>query len=206
MRSYPAASILFWSGRTWVSRRRENLQPVERAVFLLRAVFDYDYAEIATFVGKSEATCRQIFSRAKKHLAVRQHRDSPSPEMNRRLLKGFLEAVQTGNTTGLMDQLAEDVTLVADGGGKVPGAAIHPVIGRAEVLQFAVGASKRFLTTGYRVEPSEVNYQPAMIVRAGDRALVVMTIEVEASRVKTVRFIADPDKLTHLSTHYPGPW
>ena len=76
--------------------------------------------------------------------------------------------------------------------------AIHPVIGRAAVAQFAVGASRRFLPPDYRVELSEVNYQPAVIVRAGDRALVVMTIEVEARRVKTVRFIVNPDKLAHL--------
>ena len=176
----------------------ENLQPVERAVFLLREVFDYDYADIATFVGRSEAACRQIFRRAKKHLADRQPHESTSPEMNRRLLKGFLEAVQVGNTTGLLDLLAEDVTLVADGGGKVPGAAIHPVIGRAEVVQFAIGASRRFLPSVYRVEMSEVNYQPAVIARAGDRVLVVMTVEVEAGQVKTVRFIANPDKLAHL--------
>jgi RNA polymerase sigma-70 factor (ECF subfamily) len=114
------------------------------------------------------------------------------------LLKGFLEAVQAGNTAGLLDLLAEDVTLVADGGGKVPGAAIHPVIGRAEVAQFAVGASRRFLPPIRRVELSEVNYQPAVIVRAGDQVLVVMTVEVETRRVKTVRFIANPDKLAHL--------
>ncbi len=176
----------------------ENLQPVERAVFLLREVFDYDYADIATFVGRSEAACRQIFRRAKKHLADRQHYASTSPETTRRLLQGFLEAVRAGNTSGLLELLAEDVTLVADGGGKVPGAAIHPVIGRAEVAQFAVGASRRFLPPVYRVEFSEVNYQPAVIARAGDRVLVVMTIEVEAGRVKTVRFIANPDKLARL--------
>jgi RNA polymerase sigma-70 factor (ECF subfamily) len=178
----------------------ENLPPVERAVFLLREVFDYDYAEIATFVGRSESTCRQIFHRAKKHLADRRQPESISPEMNRRLLTGFLEAVQTGNTNGLLDILAEDVTLVADGGGKVPGAAIHPVSGRAAVAQFAVGASKRFLPSLYRVELSEVNYQPAVIARAGDRVLVVMTVDVEAGQVKTVRFIANPDKLAHLRT------
>ncbi len=176
----------------------EKLQPVERAVFLLREVFDYDYVDIATFVGKSEAACRQIFRRAKKHLADRQRRESTSPEVNRRLLTGFLEAVRAGNTTGLLDLLAEDVMLVADGGGKVPGAAIHPVMGRTEVAQFAGGASRRFLAPIRRVELSEVNYQPAVIVRAGDQVLVVMTIEVEAGQVKTVRLIANPDKLAHL--------
>ena len=176
----------------------EQLQPAERAVFLLREVFDYDYADIATYVGKSQAACRQLFSRAKKHLADQQPRHSTSPEMHRQLLAGFLQMVQAGDAVALMDMLAEEVTLWADGGGKVPGAAIHPVIGRHEVAQFSVGASRRFLPSAYRVELSEVNHQPAVIVRAGDRAVVVLTIEVEAQRVQTVRLIANPDKLARL--------
>jgi RNA polymerase sigma-70 factor (ECF subfamily) len=176
----------------------ERLPPVERAVFLLRSVFDYDYADIAQFVGKSEAACRQSFSRAKKHLADRQLHDAPSPETHRQLLASFLRAVQTGDTSGLMAQLAEDVTLVADGGGKVPGAAIHPVVGRHAVAQFAVGASRRFSTLGYQVEQSEVNHQPALILRGGDQAYVVLTIEVHDQQVQTVRLIANPDKLKHL--------
>ena len=133
-----------------------------------------------------------------KILVLAQRSAEVSVDQMRPHFKAEVEAVQAGNTTGLLDLLAEDVTLVADGGGKVPGAAIHPVNGRAQVAQFAVGASKRFLPQVYRVELSEVNYQPAVIVRAGDRALVVMTIEVEARRVKTVRFIVNPDKLAHL--------
>ena len=176
----------------------EQLQPMERAVFLLREVFDYDYADIAVFVGRKEAACRQLFSRAKKHLAERQSHYAASPETHRRLLAGFLQVVQAGDTTALMDLLTEDVMLWADGGGKVPGAAIHPVIGRAAVAQFAVGANKRFLPSVYHVEMSEVNYQPAVIVRTEDRVLIVLTIEVEAGRVKTVRLLANPDKLTRL--------
>jgi RNA polymerase sigma-70 factor (ECF subfamily) len=176
----------------------ERLPPVERAVFLLRSVFDYDYADIAQFVGKSEAACRQSFSRAKKHLADRQLHDSPSPETHRQLLASFLQAVQTGDTSGLMAQLAEGVTLVADGGGKVPGAATHPVVGRHAVAQFALGASRRFITLGYQVEQSEVNHQPALILRGGDQAYVVLTIEVLDQQVQTVRLIANPDKLKHL--------
>ena len=176
----------------------EQLQPIERAVFLLREVFDYDYAEIAVFVGKGEATCRQIFSRAKKHLGGRQDRDTASPEVHQKLLKGYLDAVRTGNTDDLMNLLAEGVTLVADGGGKIAGAAVHPVYGPHQVAQFSIGVNKRFLPPDYRVEFSEVNHQPAVIARAGDQALVVMTIEVEAGLVKTIRFMANPDKLSHL--------
>ncbi len=176
----------------------ERLPPVERAVFLLRSVFDYDYADIAQFVGKSEAACRQSFSRAKKHLADRRPNASPSPAAHRQLLASFLQAVQTGNTSALMELLAEGATLVADGGGKVPGAAIHPVVGRYEVAQFSVGASRRFLPPGYRIELSEVNHQPAAIVRGGVRAYVVLTIDVQGQQVQTVRLIANPDKLTRL--------
>jgi len=176
----------------------EQLPPVERAVFLLREVFDYDYAEIATFVGRKEAACRQLFSRAKKHLAESQHHFSVPPEVHKRLLLGFIEAVQSGNQQALMDLLAEDANLVADGGGKIPGAAIYPVVGNRAVAQFAIGANVRFLPADYQVELSEVNYQPAIIARTADRVLVVLSIEVEKQRVKTVRFLANPDKLAHL--------
>jgi RNA polymerase sigma-70 factor, ECF subfamily len=101
----------------------EELQPIERAVFLLRDVFDYEYAEIAAFLGKSEAACRQAFSRAKKHLADHRPRFTPSPETQREMLSSFLRAVQGGDMDGLMTMLADDVTLWADGGGKVRGAA-----------------------------------------------------------------------------------
>ena len=89
----------------------EQLQPIERAVFLLREVFEYEYAEIATFLGKSEAACRQWFSRAKKHLSEHRPRFSASPDTHRQLITGFLQAVQAGEMTTLMNLLAEEVTL-----------------------------------------------------------------------------------------------
>ncbi len=176
----------------------ERLQPTERAVFLLREVFDYDYCDIASFVGKSEAACRQVFSRARKRVADQRSHQAISAETHRQLLASFLQVVRAGDTSALMEVLAEGVTLWADGGGKVPGAAIHPVIGRSDVALFAAGASRRFLLPRYRVELSEVNHQPAAIVRDGGRAVVVLTIEAEADRVKVVRLIANPDKLGHL--------
>src|SRR5207244_3749298 len=99
----------------------EQLQPIERAVFLLREVFEYEYAEIAGFLDKSEAACRQAFSRAKKHLADRRPRFHTSPETQRQMLTSFYQAVQAGDMSGLMNMLAEDVTFYADGGGKVKG-------------------------------------------------------------------------------------
>lgn len=176
----------------------EQLQPAERAVFLLREVFDYDYADIAAFVGKKEAACRQLFSRAKKHLAAGQPERNTFPEEHERLLGGFIQAVRTGDTAELMSMLSEDVLLVADGGGKVPGAATRPVVGRAGVVQFSIGASRRFTSSDLRLELGQVNYQPAIIGRVNERAVVVLTVEVEAGQVRMVRIMANPDKLAHL--------
>ncbi len=176
----------------------EQLQPLERAAFLLREVFEYDYAEIATFLGKSEVACRQAFSRAKKHLADHRPRFPASPQTHRQLLNGFLQAVRVGEMTTLMNLLAEDVTLWADGGGKVKGAATRPIVGREAVARFSLGATRRFLPEGSRVELAEVNRQPALIIRSGDRAYLVLTIEVEAQGICTVRIVANPEKLAHV--------
>jgi RNA polymerase sigma-70 factor, ECF subfamily len=176
----------------------EQLQPIERAVFLLREVFEYDYAEIATFVGKSEMACRQAFSRAKKHLADHRPRFPASPETHRQLLTGFLQAVQAGDMKALMNLLADDVTLWADGGGKVKGAATRPIAGRIAVARFSVGATRRFLPAGSRMELAEVNRQLALIIRSDDRAYLVLTIEVEGQRIQTVRIVANPEKLARV--------
>ena len=179
----------------------EHLQPIERAVFLLREVFEYDYAEIAAFLGKSEVACRQWFSRAKKHLGDHRPRFPASPETQKQLLTGFLQAVQEGSMTALMNLLAEEVTFWGDGGGKVKGAATHPIAGRLAVARFFLETGSLFrsaLPGDSRVELAEVNRQPALIIRAGARAFSVLTIEVEAGHIRTIRVIANPEKLTHV--------
>jgi RNA polymerase sigma-70 factor (ECF subfamily) len=176
----------------------EQLQPMERAVFLLREVFEYDYAEIAAFLGKSEAACRQAFSRAKKHLSEHRPRFPASPDTQRQLLTSFQQAVNAGEMTALMNLLAEDVTFWADGGGKVKGAATRPIYGREAVARFSLGATRRFLPEGHRTELEEVNGQPALVVRAGGRAFLVLTIEVQADQIRAVRIIANPEKLAHV--------
>jgi RNA polymerase sigma-70 factor (ECF subfamily) len=176
----------------------EQLQPIERAVFLLREVFEYDYAEIATFLGKSEVACRQWFSRAKKHLGDHRPRFPASPDTQKQLLTGFLQAVQAGEMTPLMEMLAEEVTMWTDGGGKVKGATTRPITGREAVARFSLAASKRFLPEGARVELAQVNGQPGLIIRVADRAYRVMTIEVEAQRIRTIRIIANPEKLARV--------
>ncbi len=179
----------------------EQLQPAERAVFLLREVFEYDYTEIAAFLGKSEMACRQSFSRAKKHLGDHRPRFPASPEIQKQLLTGFMRAVQAGEMTGLINVLAEDVTFWGDGGGKALGAVTHPIAGREAVAQFLLKTWSVFrssLPEGAHVELSEVNGQPALVTRAGGRAYAVLTIEAVAQRIRTIRIIANPDKLAHV--------
>jgi RNA polymerase sigma-70 factor (ECF subfamily) len=172
----------------------EELQPIERAVFLLRDVFDYEYAEIAGFLGKSEAACRQAFSRAKKHLADRRPRFTPSPETQGELLTSFLQAVQGGDMASLMTMLADDVTLWADGGGKVRGAPTRSVAGRDAVARLSVG-TLRFLPEGSTSEIAEINGRPAVVIRAGGRTVSVVAIEVAGQQIRAVRVVANPDKL-----------
>jgi RNA polymerase sigma-70 factor, ECF subfamily len=175
----------------------EQLQPVERAVFLLREVFEYDYAEIAAVLDKSEAACRQAFSRAKKHLADHRLRFPTSPETQQQMLTAFVQAVQDGDMAALMNMLAEDVTLWADGGGKVRGAATRPISGRVAVARFTLG-SLRFVPEDSHLEIAQVNHQPALIMRAGERAFLVLAIEVEAQRIRTIRVVANPEKLARV--------
>ena len=175
----------------------EQLQPFERAVFLLREAFDYEFAEIAAMLGKSEAACRRSFSRAKQHLSEHRPRFPPSPQTHRQLLTSYLQAVQTGEMTALQDLLAEDVTLWADAGGKIKQAALRPIVGRDAVARFSLG-TRRFLPENARVELAEVNGQTAVIIRSGNQALLVLSIEVEAVHIQAIHILANPEKLARI--------
>jgi RNA polymerase sigma-70 factor, ECF subfamily len=184
----------------------EQLQPIERAVFLLREVFEYDYAEIASFLGKSEAACRKSFSRAKHHLGDHRPRLRASPDTQKRLLTAFLQAVQEGSMTALLNLLAEEVTFWGDGGGKVKGAPRHPIAGRLAVAHFFLETGSVFRSTlpeDAQVALAEVNRQPALIIRAGVQTFFVLTIEVEAGQIRTMYAVANPEKLTHVSREIP---
>ncbi|HJT57309.1 MAG TPA: RNA polymerase sigma-70 factor [Ktedonobacteraceae bacterium] len=175
----------------------EKLQPFERAVFLLREVFEYGFAEIASILGKSEAACRRSFSRAKQRLSQHRPRFSSSPQAHRQLLSSYMQAVQTGEMSALEHVLAEDVTLWADAGGKVKQAALRPISGRDAVARFSIG-TRRFLPETYQVEIAEINGQPAVVFRSDGKAFLVLAIEVEGGRIQTVRLMANPEKLLHI--------
>lgn len=175
----------------------EQLQPFERAVFLLREVFEYEFAEIATMLDKSEAACRRSFSRAKLHLSKHRPRFPASPQIHQQLLNGYFQAVQGGDMTPLMNLLSENVTLWADAGGKLKQAALRPIHGRDAVARFSLG-TKRFWPENARVELEEVNGQAALVIRTGEKAFSVLTIDVEDEQIQTIRVIANPEKLARL--------
>ena len=175
----------------------EQLQPFERAVFLLREVFEYEFAEIAAMLDKSESACRRSFSRAKLHLQAHRPRFSASAETHQQLLNRFLQAVTTGETTALMNLLAEDVTFWADGGGKVKGAATHQISGRLSVARFLLG-TRRFWPEAFQIESEDVNGQAALIIRTGEKAFSVLVLDMDNSQIRTIWAIANPDKLTRI--------
>ncbi len=175
----------------------EQLQPFERAVFLLREVFEYEFVEIAAMLGKSEAACRRSFSRAKEHLRAHRPRFPASREMHRQLLSGYFQAAQGGDMTPMMDLLSEQVTLWADGGGKIKQAALRPIRGRDAVARFSLG-TKRFWPENSQVEIEEVNGQAALIIRTGGQAFSVLTIDVEEGQIQAIRIIANPEKLARV--------
>lgn len=176
----------------------ESLSPLERAVFLLREVFDYEYTEIAQITGRDEAACRQLFSRAKKHIREHRPRFPASPEAHAKMLDRFMEACLAGDMGGLMSLLAEDVTAWSDGGGKVPAAARRPIHGRDQVARGIIARLSR-APGGTTVEVIEANGLPALLMRVKGQIFSVLTLEVEGEFIRAVRNVANPDKLAHLN-------
>jgi RNA polymerase sigma-70 factor (ECF subfamily) len=176
----------------------ERLTPVERAVFLLREVFDYSYPEIAEMVEKSEDAVRQIFHRAKKFLADERPRFTPSTKHHEQLLGSFMRAVQNGDLGGLTSLLTSDVTMWADSGGKVRGAATRPLHGPYAVAQFMIG-SLRFVQGTLSAEVRSVNGEPALLLREDSKPLVVVCMTFVDEAIGDIRVIGNPDKLAHLA-------
>ena len=171
----------------------ENLSPAERAVFLLREVFEYEYAEIATVVGKSEASCRQTLHRARLKLTERPRRFDASPAQISKLMERFFAAARRGDMQGLLELLTDDATLWSDGGGKVA-AALNPIYGADKIARFFAGIA-RALSATLTLRAAVVNGQPGMITYVEGRPQSVITAELEDGKIGAIRIVVNPDKL-----------
>jgi RNA polymerase sigma-70 factor (ECF subfamily) len=179
----------------------ERLSPLERAVFLLREVFDYDYAEIAEIVGKSEPNCRQVLVRARKHIDAGRPRFDVDDPHREELVASFLAAVQDGEVDRLVGHLAGDVAFYGDGGGKGRGLP-KPVFGANNVARLLAGFFERYRSIGARMQREQINGQPGLLAfDAEDRLINVLALDVVDGVIQTVRSIINPDKLGHLG--YP---
>ena len=171
----------------------ENLTPVERAVFLLREVFDCGYDEISRAVGKSEANCRQIAHRARGFIASRRPRFDPSPERREQLMSRFVAACTDGDLPALLEVLADDITVWSDGGGKVP-AAQRPIRGAESVARFFLGLMSK-APPGFEVRIAWINGQPTLVGYAGGQPFNVLAFDTSPGGIEVIRIVVNPEKL-----------
>ncbi|MET7737796.1 RNA polymerase sigma-70 factor [Streptomyces sp. NPDC005402] len=179
----------------------ETLSPTERAVFVLREVFDVDYDEIAAAVEKSPEAVRQIAHRARRHVDARRPRRAASAGETRAAVESFRRALETGDLQGLLDVLAPDVVLVSDGGG-VKQAAPRPIAGADKVARFIRGGIAKFTVT-LTGEATEVNGSPALVLRVNGEIDGVLAARVEDGRITGLYYVRNPEKLTRVGSQTP---
>jgi RNA polymerase sigma-70 factor (ECF subfamily) len=170
----------------------ETLTPTERAVFVLREVFDLEYDEIAEAVDKSPAAVRQIAHRAQAHVAARRPRGVVSAAETRGALEAFQRAIATGDLQGLLDILAPDVVLLGDGGGVVQ-AALAPVVG-ADTVAHVLGR----IAPAASLQPAQVNGHPALIIRLNGEIDTVMAVRIDDGLITGLYAVRNPEKLSHM--------
>jgi RNA polymerase sigma-70 factor, ECF subfamily len=184
----------------------ESLTPVERAVFLLREVFDYGYDEIAMVVGRSEDNCRQIAVRARRQINAKKPRFEASRKRREELAQRFFDAVTKGDTDGLVGLLAADVAAYGDGGGKAP-AFPRPVYGRDRLARVMVGGARFGVRLGASaMRLAVINGQPgALFLDREGRPVLAVSLDIADDLVQTVRAVSNPEKLAHLGTFAGQP-
>ncbi len=173
----------------------ETLAPVERAVFVLREVFDLGYEEIAEAVGRSPAAVRQLAYRARAHVAARRPRGTVSADQTRAALQAFQRAVETGELQNLLDVLAPDVVALSDGGG-VRHALLRPVVGADKVARLLAGGWWRGARRS--VEPVQINGGPGLLVRVDGEVDGVVAVRVENGYVTGAYHVRNPEKLSRV--------
>ncbi|MGW3982401.1 RNA polymerase sigma-70 factor [Streptomyces mirabilis] len=176
----------------------ERLSPLERAVFVLREVFAFGFPDIASAVGRSEAACRQLAVRARRHMDAGRPRFEADRKEREKLAERFFDALREGNIDGLRELLAGDVSLVGDGGGKAPQWA-RGFFGADHVSQVLATLLPPFIQIGGVVERHQVNGQPGAIFRDPDgKVLNTWTLDILDGRIQTIRTVSNPDKLGHM--------
>ncbi len=176
----------------------ERLTPLERAVFVLREVFGFGFRQIAPAVGRSEAACRQLAVRARRHVDAGRPRFEADRREREKLAARFFDALREGDIDGLQALLAADVQLVGDSGGKAPALA-RSIIGAEKAARVLVSIFPRLVRIDVTLEPREVNGQPGAIFRDRDsKVLLTLTLDVLDGQIQMIRSVSNPDKLGHV--------
>ena len=176
----------------------ERLSPLERAVFVLREVFAYDFADVAAAVGRSEAACRQLLVRARHHIESGRPRFEVDRQARDVLAARFFDAFRDGDVEGLRDVLAADVQLVGDAGGKAP-ALSRIVVGADKVARLLAAIFADLARVGATLEECEVNGQPGAILRdRAGRVAFTFALDLLGGQIQAIRSVGNPDKLRHL--------
>jgi RNA polymerase sigma-70 factor (ECF subfamily) len=182
----------------------ETLSPDERAVFVLREVFGFDYGEIAGAVGKPAPTVRQVAHRAREHVRARRKwggasREPIDPQRNAEITAQFLETAASGDVDALMAMLAPDAIWMADGGGKVS-AARKPVVGAERVARAITGLMRKASMQQPRIEMVTCNSAPAVLFYLGEQLEMVVTFEIADDKITNFYAMRNPDKLAAVTT------
>jgi RNA polymerase sigma-70 factor (ECF subfamily) len=179
----------------------ERLSPEERAVFLLKDIFEYEHSEIAEILGTSPENSRQLLHRAKTRVANGRSRLTGSPQSRRAVAERFARALSAGDGSELTTLLSKDVGLWSDGGGKTS-AARRPLLGRARVLAFLIGLRRTALAAGVTADVSlriaDVNSEPALVLRIAQRLESIFVFSIEDDAISGIRVVRNPDKLARI--------
>jgi RNA polymerase sigma-70 factor, ECF subfamily len=175
----------------------DRLSPLERAAFLLHDVFDTPFPEIAAMLGRTEAACRQLASRARR--AVRDNRPAPAkaPDNHARLLQAFGEAVASGNVAQLAELLRVDAVALTDGGGRKT-AARNPIIGAEKVARFFIGIAAKNAGHDIRIEPAVINGAVGALLYLDGELDHTMSMAIDGEKIAAIYIVRNPDKLRHL--------
>jgi RNA polymerase sigma factor (sigma-70 family) len=179
----------------------ETLTPLERAVFVLNEVFGYAHTEIAGILDRSPSAIRQLAHRAREHVQARRPRFQTNPQVQQQVTERFIEAIRGGDLNALMEVLAPDVTMWADGGGKARAAGLRSLQGREKIARLIVGNASRQPIPELRISFRRINGDPSALLLSGDTpyAVIVLDLTADGSQVAGIYAVTNPDKLSHLA-------